>query len=75
MAVETNVKSLLSIDGLETESFITPDGTFRSILGMDTNSGLIDLFCGFRSPEGQWNFSQWRNSLVNSWAEGLTRTC
>jgi len=44
IAVETNVKSLLSIDGLETESFITPDGTFRSILGMDTNSGLAEVW-------------------------------
>ena len=44
MAGKTNVESLLSIDGLETEAFITPDGTFRLISAMDTNGGLAEVW-------------------------------
>ena len=42
MTVESSVQSILSIDGLVTESFITPDGTSRLVSGMDANSGLAE---------------------------------
>jgi len=44
MAGKKNVESLLSIDGLETEACITPDGTFRLISAMDTNGGLAEVW-------------------------------